>query len=448
MNPHKGDPSMFWTMKKLMFRTFSYGMKGVVKCSFIPSPKLYSGPGSIRKIPEAIQKKRVRKVLIVTDTGLTQAGIPDRLIRILSESGIDYVLYDSVAPNPTIQAVEDGVRLYHATGCNGLVLLGGGSPIDCGKVIAARIRRPEKSVASLKGWMKILRTLPPMFAIPTTAGSGSEVSVAAVISSPETREKFCIVDLSIIPDFAFIDPELMLSLPKEMTATTGMDALTHAIEAYIGLHSVASVRRYAEKAVALIFQNLESVYQNGNNVEGRNRMALASFYAGCAFTRASIGYVHAIAHTLGGLYGTPHGLANAVILPHVLWYSRKKARKKLARLAIESGVGHFGESEAQLAERFIHAVKRLNQRLGIPETIDALKPEDIPMVAERALKEANPMYPVPALMNRKQCENLISRLLPDNRPEYQATDWVTDRPVAVVGAVGESGSAEAGLNQS
>ena len=403
---------MVWSIKKLLYRLFSYFMKIGVKILPLPSPTLYTGPGSVQKIPEAVKLKGINNVLIVTDKDLTGLGLLDGMLKSLDENKIRYTIFDGVQPNPSIQNIEDGYALYKKNNCQGLILFGGGSPMDCGKVIAARARRPEKSVLQFRGLFKVLRILPPMFAVPTTAGTGSEVTVAAVITNPETHEKIVIADPFIVPGFAFLDSELMAGLPPHITAGTGMDALTHAVEAYIGLHDIRDVRIHSEKASRLIIENLESAYEDGSDLARRDKIAIASYYAGYAFTRASVGYVHAIAHNMGGLYGVPHGLANAIILPHVLKVSRKNAEKKLARLAIESGIGFHGESEKELSIRFIKKIEDMNEKMGIPKTIKELKAEDIPLIAKRALKEANPMYPVPTLLNQEECEALVKKLLP------------------------------------
>jgi alcohol dehydrogenase class IV len=408
----KGEKFMLWPLKRILYRAFSYFMKIGVKFIFFPSPTLYTGPGSVKKMPEAVKSKKIDNVLVVTDKDLMGLGLLNGMLKSLEENDIKYTVFDGVQPNPTIQNVEDGVDLYLKNDCQGIILFGGGSPMDCGKIIAARVKRPNKSVKSFRGLLKILRFLPPMFAVPTTAGTGSEVTIAAIITNPETHEKLVIADPSVIPGFAFLDSELMAGLPPHITAGTGMDALTHAVEAYIGLHDVSDVRIHAEKATRMIFENLEAVYKDGSDLVRRDKLALASYYAGYAFTRASVGYVHAIAHNLGGLYGVPHGLANAIILPHILRLSRKDAEKKLAKLAIEAGIGFYGETEEELSFRFIHAVEAMNKNMGIPETVNELKREDIPLIAKRALKEANPMYPVPTLMNQETCEDLVLKLLP------------------------------------
>jgi alcohol dehydrogenase class IV len=235
--------------------------------------------------------------------------------------------------------------------------------------------------------------------------------VAAVISDPSTHEKFAISDLKLIPKIAVLDPELMVGLPPHITSTTGMDALTHAVEAYIGLNGNKFTDENAKNATKLIFENLEKAYQNGSDIEARNNMALASFYGGAAFTRAYVGYVHAIAHNMGGLYGVPHGLANAIILPYILEFCRKEAEEKLADLAVAGRIGTRKESAKDLSLKFIEKVKTMNKNMKIPTYIKELQEKDIPLIAKRALDEAHPDYPVPRIMTLEECETLIKKLL-------------------------------------
>lgn len=282
--------------------------------------------------------------------------------------------------------------------------------MDCAKVTAARATNPNISVKQMRGQLKLHHKLPPLFAVPTTAGTGSETTLAAVVTDPSTHEKNAINDPRIRPKYAVLDPELTLGLPPHITSTTGMDALTHAVEAYIGRSNVPSTERYAEMATKLIFENIYTVYQNGKDIEARDKMLKASYYAGMAFTRAYVGYVHAIAHNLGGHYGVPHGLANAVILPYVLEYFGESAHARLAKLAVISGVKTDG-SDADKANAFIAAIKKLNADMNIPDGFDFIKEEDIPTLVKRALKEANPLYPVPKIMDEADCEAVIRRLM-------------------------------------
>ena len=295
--------------------------------------------------------------------------------------------------------------------CEGIIAFGGGSPMDCAKAAAARVVKPKQSVKKMRGYLKVHKKLPPFFAVPTTAGTGSETTLAAVVSDPETHEKNAICDTSLRPKYAVLDPQLTVGLPPHITSTTGMDALTHAVEAYIGKSNVKSTIKYSEAAVVLIHKYLEKAYNNGKDIEARENMLKASFYAGCAFTRAFVGYVHAIAHNLGGLYNTPHGLANAVILPHVLEWYGEKIYKKLAKLADLSQISSKNMSDEQKAKAYINEIKRMNKAMNIPETFDFIKEEDIPTLVKRALKEGNPGYPVPKIMNEVECEKVIRSIM-------------------------------------
>ena len=405
---------MFWVFTKMFCRLVHGIAKVAIPLLPMPSQELLTGAGSLRKLPEIIKEKGVHKLLIVTDKGIVEAGLLKRLFVGLRENGLSYTFFDEVQPNPTIENVEDGLKLYLANNCEGIIGFGGGSPMDCAKVIAARSANMNRPVAKMRGLFKVGmgKNLPPLFAIPTTAGTGSETTIAAVITDASTHEKFGVADLKLMPQVAVLDPELMLGLPPDLTSTTGMDALTHAIEAYIGLMGNKFTDENAEKATRMIFETLEEVYKDGSNLKKRNDMAMASFYAGVAFTRAFVGYVHAVAHNMGGLYGVPHGLANAIILPYVLEFSEKKARKKLARLALASGIGKQEDSEEELSRKFIDRIKVMNRNMNIPTNIKELQEKDIPLIVERVLSEAHPLYPVPRMMNKKECEGLVRGLLP------------------------------------
>ncbi|MBE6774185.1 MAG: iron-containing alcohol dehydrogenase [Clostridia bacterium] len=373
-------------------------------------PYVIDGPGAIRKLPEFIKSKGLDNVLVVTDKGLMGIHLLDSLFEELDKAGVKYTVYDGTQPNPSIQNIEDARQLYLDNACQGVIAFGGGSPMDCAKAAAARVTNPKTPVKKMRGVLKVWHKLPPLFAVPTTAGTGSEVTLAAVVSDPETHEKNAINDPKLRPKYAVLDPELTIGLPPHITSTTGMDALTHAVEAYIGNSNVKSTIAYAEKATKMIFDNIETAYADGKNVEARDKMLWASYYAGMAFTRAYVGYVHAIAHNLGGFYGIPHGLANAVILPYVLEYYGASAHKKLARLAEIAGVKTDG-TDKEKAEAFIEAIKTLNKNMNIPDGFDMIKEEDIPTIVARALKEGNPLYPVPKIMDKADCEAVIRRLM-------------------------------------
>lgn len=372
-------------------------------------PQLLKGAGAVKELPALVKSKGISSVLIVTDKGLMSLNILDSLFEKLKEQNIKYVVYDGVQPNPSIENIEEARRLYLKNGCEGIIAFGGGSPMDCAKAAGARVMNPNMPVSKMRGQLKIKHKLPPFFAVPTTAGTGSETTLAAVVTNMQTHEKYAINDPKLRPKYAVLDPELTTGLPQKITSTTGMDALTHAVEAYIGLSGTKSTDDYAEKATKLIFENLETAYNDGKNIEARENMLVASFYAGMAFTRAYVGYVHAIAHNLGGMYGTPHGLANAVILPYVLEYFGETAYAKLAKLA--DIVGIDGSSEAEKAQAFIEAIKTMNKNMNIPEHFDFIQEKDIPTIVERALKEGNPLYPVPKIMDEKDCEEVIRNIM-------------------------------------
>ena len=404
---------MCWALKKFGYRVAQKVLKIAMCFMDWSEPELLEGEGAILKLPAFIKNKNINKVLIVTDKGLMNLHLLDPLFEELKKEGMEYVVYDGVQPNPTIPSIEECKKMYIDNHCQGIVAFGGGSPMDCAKAAAARVVKPKKSVRKMCGYLKVNKKLPPFFAVPTTAGTGSETTLAAVVTDPETHEKNAICDTCLRPKYAVLDPALTIGLPPHITSTTGMDALTHAVESYIGKSNVKSTIKYAEDAVKLIHANLEKAYQNGKDMEARNNMLKASYLAGNAFTRAFVGYVHAIAHNLGGMYNTPHGLANAVILPYVLEWYGASVYKQLAKLADLIGLSKENMSIEDKAKAYINEIRRMNQAMNIPEKFDFIKEEDIPTLVERALKEGNPGYPVPKIMNKADCEKVI-RLLRNN----------------------------------
>ena len=333
------------------------------------------------------------------------------MLKSLDDAKIKYCVFDGVQPNPTIYNIEDAREMYLANGCKGIIAFGGGSPMDCAKAMAARIVNPKKSVADMGGLLKVGKKIPTMIAIPTTAGTGSETTLAAVVSNPETHEKYPINDPHLLPAYAILDPELTTGLPKHITSTTGMDALTHAVEAYIGQSNTKDTAEKALEATKLIFRYLKKAYDHGDDLMAREKMLLASHYAGIAFTRAYVGYVHAIAHTLGGFYGIPHGLANSVILPYVLDYYGETAYHRLADLADAADLQPEDTSDKGKALAFIAAIREMNTYMNIPDSFEQIKEEDIPTLVQRALHEGNPLYPVPKIMDAADCEAVIRKLM-------------------------------------
>ncbi len=400
------------TIKNVPYRTSQLVMKQVAQVLKIPIPPVLKGSGMVRRFPEIIKLSGVTKVLVVTDKPIYNMGLLDSFLCSLETNGIDAVIFDKVQPNPTFENIEDGLTMYYSANCNGVVAFGGGSPIDCAKMIAAKVTN-RKSIEKMRGLLKLNHKLPPFFAIPTTSGTGSEASICAVITDVKNHEKFSINDPRLVPMSIVLDPELTTSLPPSLTATTGMDALTHAIEAYIGNYDTAFVKEKALNAAEVIISTLEPCYHNGQDLELRLKLAQASFDAGLAFTRAYVGNVHAIAHAMGGFYGVPHGLANAIVLPKILEFSRKAAEKKLAEMAFYCGLGEAMYDDENLSRLFIEKIKSMNNNMGIPTTIYALKASDIPELTKRILKEANPAYPVPRIMHYQECYDLLLQLCPE-----------------------------------
>lgn len=397
-----------WALKVAYYRAYQKVMKVMLYFLDWSEPQLLTGPGSIRKLPSVIKEKGIGKVMVVTDKGLMSLNLLDGLFEELDKAGISYVVYDGVQPNPSIENIEEAREMFVSNGCEAMIAFGGGSPMDCAKAACARVVRPNKTIPQMRGVLKVMRKLPPFFAVPTTAGTGSETTVAAVVSNTQTHEKYAINDPCLRPKFAVLDPELTTGLPKKITSTTGLDALTHAVEAYIGKSNTRETEDYAEKATKLIFENLETCYNDGQNIEARGQMLLASFYAGMAFTRAYVGYVHAIAHNLGGMYGIPHGLANSVILPVVLEEYGSTIYPRLAKLAEIVGIN--GQTEEELAKGFIAEIKAMNERMAIPTSFEQIKEEDIPTIVERAMKEAHPLYPTPIIFDADRLAQIVRKL--------------------------------------
>jgi alcohol dehydrogenase len=381
----------------------------------IPQPMLLVGPGASRRLGQALCGFGHRKILIVTDRVVLGMGLPGALIEALAAGGTAHVMFDEITPDAPIPLIEKGIAFYEKHGCDAVVAFGGGSPMDAAKTIALAVAN-RKHPLKLVGYFKGLHSPAPIYAVPTTAGTGSEVTVAAVVSDPKTNRKLVIADTRLVPTMAALDPTLMTGLPRHVTAATGMDALTHAIEAFIGQWSTGYTDRMALAAVAMIYDNLRVAYRSGRNLEAREQMSLAATYAGLAFTRANVGYVHAIAHQLGGKYHTPHGLANAIMLPHVLRFLSPAITKKLAVLAVRAKVGKSGERPAVLARKFLDSIEALNRDLGIPRQLDALREADIPELAKAACWEADTNYPVPRYMSPETCAELIREVLPKATP--------------------------------
>ena len=380
-------------------------------------------------IVKPLDEQGIRSVLLVTDRALREGGITAPLEAILAEQGIRTAIYDRTRQNPTVRNVEEAFALYRKAGCEGLIAFGGGSSIDCAKAVGARVAYPNKSLDQLKGLLRVIRKIPTLIAIPTTAGTGSEVTLAAVITDDDKKHKYTINSFTLIPDYALLDPEVTYTLPPSLTATTGMDALTHAVEAYIGRSTRRETRRLALDATHKIFRHLETACREGNNRTARAEMLAAAYEAGIAFSKSYVGYIHAVAHSLGGQYNIPHGLANAVLLPIVLEAYGRSVHRKLWELGMAAGVANREDTPEEGAARFIRAIRELERKIGILETLDGIRAEDIPQMAAYAAKEANPLYPVPKLMDARALEDFYYKVAKEERCDVDRRDAVQSTAV-------------------
>lgn len=370
------------------------------------SPECMEGRDSSARLPKLLNEKGINDVLVVTGTSLLRRGMAEPMLRAMEEEGIRHTVLPLKNPDPTSHDVELGYRTYVENGCKSIVALGGGSRIDCAKGIAARVANPRKSVPQMQGLLKVHGSVPPFVAIPTTSGAGSETTVAAVITDSQTHRKAAINSPKLIPQYAVLDPVLTVGLPPFTTATTGMDALAHAVEAYTNhTYNTKLENDLAREAVRLIHENLLIAYRDGSNLTARQNMQKAAFCAGRAFTRGCVGYVHAIGHTLGGLYGVAHGLAMAVLLPNVMGQYGIAVHKRLAELADICEIP--GSSDWEKAENFLAWIWDANRQMGIPDRFDMIRDEDIPQMIAWAMKEANPLYPVPVVWNDDDFRKLI-----------------------------------------
>ncbi|HHF3229830.1 TPA: iron-containing alcohol dehydrogenase [Vibrio diabolicus] len=390
-------------LKHRLYRTYTAGLKIAALILPMPRPTLFSGLGSMNELLESMTELGFKRVLLVTDEGLVQVGIVDKVLKAAAQLDLQLDVFSKVQPDPTYDQVESGLEAYHRFHCEGILALGGGSAMDCAKVIAAKVtnKRPIKKLAGL---LKVWRMPAPLFAIPTTAGTGSEVTIAAVVSDPSSHIKTPLMDPKLVPLMAALDANLMIGLPPKITADTGVDALTHAIETYVSRNATQETRAYSVAAIKLIFKHLPRVVAQGDDVEARHKMAMASYYAGLAFTKASLGYVHAFAHTFGAKYGIPHGMANGLALLPVLRFSLSEIEPQLRKLDALTAEGQSGEASAQ---HFLTHVESLFASIDIKQTSALIQREDADALVDLILKEAHWNYPVPKFMSREECTQLL-----------------------------------------
>ena len=402
-------------LEKIYCRIFQFCFK--VSIPLLP----YYNPiilNKIDEIPNVLKSKNIKNIMMVTDKGVRSFGITKNLENLLPEKEINLTIYDKVVSNPTIDNVEEARNLYLENNCEALIGFGGGSTIDCAKAVGARLVNPNKSITKMAGILKVFKKIPLLIAIPTTAGTGTETTVASLITDSKTKHKYMISDFPLIPKYTVLDPETTRTLPQNVTASSGVDVLVHAVEAYIGNSTTEKTRHQALEATRLVFQNLKRAYDNGNDMQARENMLWASYLAGCAFTVSYVGYCHAVAHSLGGRYNTPHGLANAVLIPYVLESYGDKIHNQLKDLAVSAGLAGECTPADKAAKTFINAIRILNKSLNIPEKLPEVQKQDIKILAHYSAKEANPIYPVPVLMGEDELEQFFYDILVEN--EIQA----------------------------
>ncbi len=408
----------------MIFRNFCYRIcQGVllqVMHIIRYNNKVISGRETIYWIPDMLEKQNIKNVLIITGPNIVKSAVFNKIISIFKKKGLKFTVFYGTSTETGIESVERARKLYFTKGCGAIIAIGGGSVIDCAKAAAAGIANPNKSINSLLGYQKVKRKIPVIVAVPATAGTGAEVTACAVIKDINGNKKI-IADTRISPQYAVLDPIMTESLSKNLIAYTSMDALTHATESYINKYSLKKARTDAETAVKLIVKNIMSVYYQDGKVSSRKNMLKASYLAGRAFMRTSLGYVHSISHAIGGRYDLPHGMVVSIVLPYVLeWYGRC-IYKKLAKLSDITGLSKYGMTKTQKATTYINFIKMLNHRFGIDSSFykaladktnnGGISKKDITNISKRAIAEANPYYPVPKIMSLRECKYLVRIIL-------------------------------------
>ena len=376
----------------------------------MPRPTLYIGEQATEQLCCAMVRAGHKHVLIVTDSILHKLGIIDKAKAYLNDQQIPCTIYDGVTPDPTFSVIKKGLVVSKEARCDAVLAIGGGSVIDAAKMIALSQGNnctPQK----LMGLFKARKPSLPLYAIPSTAGTGSEATIGAVVSDDKTHQKSIAVDPKMVPRATAIDPHIMKGMPAHVTADTGIDILTHAIEAWVSRINDEDSDYYAASAVKAVFEYLPRAYQDSNDLEAREALGLAAHHAGVALNKAGLGYVHAIAHQLGAYYGIPHGRANAIVLPYVLEFNAEVSQKRLARLAKRIGItNHVDASDEYIAQDFAQRVTELIQSLGIDPIVPDMRDETFAKMARAAAKEVSDTYAVPKYMTAIEIKQILSKI--------------------------------------
>ena len=380
----------------------------IQKIQLYMQPKMIKGEHALLDLVDVLKEKHLTHYMIVTTPGFIKRGTLQSFFDALNQKDIQYSIFHDVKPDPEISDVEKLKEMYIKDGCQALIAIGGGSVIDCSKAALACVQMKNLDVKTVLHTGRVSKPLPLLIAVPTTAGTGSEVTAGAVITDPIKKRKYALSHLFLIPKYAVLDSSLLVSLPSKMTAYTGMDALTHAIEAYINCFNNRKTNEYALCAIKSIFQYLVPSFEDGLNKHYRLELLEASYNAGVAISNNYVGYVHAIAHGIGGMYHLQHGMINAIILPIVLEEYGDAITKKLVHIADIIGIN--GCTDKEKVERFIRKLKELNRIFSIPTSIPEIKDEDIHYLAIGAEKEGNPSYPTPVTWDVEQFEKVIRKI--------------------------------------
>ena len=388
-------------------RTFQFFLRIASKIVRFPIPMTKE---RLEDIPTLLNSNGLKCPILIVSNTVSKGKRYESVIKMLEANQIKFFPYIGIASDPTFKTIEVLAGFYKAHECDSIIAIGGGSVIDAAKAMGVLVSNKYKNLSRFKGVLKVKKKLPYFIAVPTTAGTGSEASIASVVTNEETKDKFAISDGKLVPNVAILDDSLLKGLPSELVATTGMDAFTHAIESYMNHAGNKKSKEYAKKSLYLIKNHLYEFYSDRENDIARHNMLYASFYAAISFTRSYVGYVHALAHAIGGVYHKPHGYLIAILLPYVLEAYGKNAYKALAKASIEMGIGSNTASREENALSLISWIRELNQKMGIPNSLDNLINEkDYLPLAEHASIEANPWYPVPKELDKNELAFVLRR---------------------------------------
>ncbi|MGE6331325.1 iron-containing alcohol dehydrogenase [Psychrobacter pacificensis] len=378
----------------------------------IRRPMLFVGEAACNELCDMLINEGNTNVFIVTDAVLNKLGIPAKVTDYLDAKNISYYVYDGITPDPTFNVVEEGLRQSIAANCDAIIAIGGGSVIDAAKMIAMSQGNKCKP-QQLIGILKARKPSAPLYCVPTTAGTGSEATLGAVISDDKTHQKALSIDPRMVPLAAAIDPIIMKGMPAHITADTGIDVLTHALEAWMSANASVETDYYAASAVKSVMHYLPLAYKDGGNLKAREEMGIAAHYGGIAFNKAGLGYVHAIAHQLGAYYSIPHGRANAIVLPYVLDVNRKASKQRLAALAKRTGMvadGQAGHGDKEIADHLIVQVRALIVNLNIDPTVSGMQASDFDDIAKAAAKEVSDTYAVPTYLSAAEIKEILTKI--------------------------------------